>query len=124
MRQITVGPLYSLAVTLVTLGNYYGRARCFEPCRELLYFGPNRLRIALGVCTQTWTRVDEGRQQCCTRLAIKMKARTAVVVEGVYSVLHGRSCMTIHPRIPTMPGRSTSGFRQPGRHCLHQTRSA
>ena len=27
-------------------------------------------------------------------------------------------------RIPTMPGRSTSGFHQPGRHCLHQARSA
>ena len=32
--------------------------------------------------------------------------------------------MTIDPRIPTMPGRSTSGFHQPGRHCLHQARSA
>ena len=32
--------------------------------------------------------------------------------------MHGRSRMTIDPRIPTMPGRSTSGFHQPGRHCL------
>ena len=31
--------------------------------------------------------------------------------------------MTIDPRIPTMPGRSTSGFHQPSRHCLHQARS-
>ena len=31
--------------------------------------------------------------------------------------VHGRSRMTIDPRIPTMPGRSTSGFHQPGRHC-------
>ena len=38
--------------------------------------------------------------------------------------VHDRSCMTIDPRIPTMPGRSTSGFHQPGRHCLHQARSA
>ena len=30
----------------------------------------------------------------------------------------GRSRMTINPRIPTMPGRSTSGFHQPDRHCL------
>ena len=36
----------------------------------------------------------------------------------------GRSRMTINPRIPTMPGRSTSGFHQPGRHCLHQAQSA
>ena len=28
--------------------------------------------------------------------------------------------MTIDSRIPTMPGRSTSNFHQPGRHCLHQ----
>ena len=50
---------------------------------------------------------------------------------GVYSVLsgvlstqfvHGRSRMTIDPRTPTMPGRSTSGFHQPGGYCLHQAR--
>ena len=39
-------------------------------------------------------------------------------------IVHGRSRMTIDPRIPTMPGRSTSGFHLPGRHCLHQARSA
>ena len=30
------------------------------------------------------------------------------------------ACMTIDPRIPTMPGRSTSGFYRRGRCCLHQ----
>ena len=43
---------------------------------------------------------------------------------GRTQFVHGRSRMTIDPRIPTMPGRSTSGFHQPGRHCLHQARSA
>ena len=40
--------------------------------------------------------------------------------------MHGRSRMTIYPRIPTMPGRSTSGFHRLGRriHWLHQARSA
>ena len=33
-------------------------------------------------------------------------------------VMHGRSRMTIDPLIPTLPGRSTSGFHRPGRHCL------
>ena len=42
----------------------------------------------------------------------------------VYSVVHSVSRMTIDPRIPTLPGRSTSGFHQSGRHCLHQARSA
>ena len=37
---------------------------------------------------------------------------------GVLIIMHGRSRMTIDPRIPTMPGRSTSGFRRPGRHLL------
>ena len=36
----------------------------------------------------------------------------------------GRSRVTIDPRIPAMPGRSTSGVHRPGRHCLHQARSA
>ena len=38
--------------------------------------------------------------------------------------MHGRSRTTIDPRIPPMPGRSTSGFHRPGRRCLHQARSA
>ena len=38
---------------------------------------------------------------------------------GGTQFVHGRSRMTIDPRISTMPGRSTSGFHQPGRHCLH-----
>ena len=29
--------------------------------------------------------------------------------------VHGCSRMAIDPRIPIMPGRSTSGFHQPGR---------
>ena len=43
---------------------------------------------------------------------------------GCTHFVHGRSRMTIYPRILTMPGRNTSGFHQPGRHCLHQARSA
>ena len=40
-------------------------------------------------------------------------------------VMHGRSRMTIDPRIPTMQERSiTSGFHRPGRHCLHRARRA
>ena len=35
---------------------------------------------------------------------------------GCTHVMHGRSRMIIDPRIPTLPGRSTSGFHQPGRH--------
>ena len=38
--------------------------------------------------------------------------------------VHGRNRMAIDPRIPTMPKRNTSGVHQPGRHCLHQVRSA
>ena len=42
---------------------------------------------------------------------------------GVLIVMHGRSRTTIDPRIPAMPGRSTSGFHRPCRHCLHEARS-
>ena len=38
--------------------------------------------------------------------------------------MHSRSRITIDPRIPAMPRRSTSGFRRPGRHCLHPAPSA
>ena len=43
---------------------------------------------------------------------------------GSTRVMHGRSRMTIDPRISTMPGRTTSSFHRPGRHRLHQGRSA
>ena len=43
---------------------------------------------------------------------------------GGTQLVHGRGRMTIDPCIPTMPGRSTSGFHRPGRHYLHQARSA
>ena len=43
---------------------------------------------------------------------------------GVNQFVHGRSRMAIDPRLPTTPGRSMLGFHQPGRHCLHQARSA
>ena len=44
---------------------------------------------------------------------------------AVLDLMHGRSRMTIDPRTPTsMPGRSMLGFHRPGRHCLHQARSA
>ena len=43
---------------------------------------------------------------------------------GELIIMHGRSRMNIDPRIPTMPGRSTSGFHRPGGHRLHQSRSA
>ena len=37
---------------------------------------------------------------------------------GCTQYVHGRSGMTIDPRIPTIPGRSTSRFHRPGRHLL------
>ena len=41
-------------------------------------------------------------------------------VGGTYIMLD-RKRMHIDPRIiPTMSGRSTSGFQRPGRHCLHR----
>ena len=43
---------------------------------------------------------------------------------GCTQFVHGRSRMTIDPRISAMPGRSTSGFHGPGRRCLHQAPSA
>ena len=42
---------------------------------------------------------------------------------GVLVTMHGRSRTAIDPRIPTMPGRSTSSFYRAGRHRYHQTRS-
>ena len=46
--------------------------------------------------------------------------------KGVHTVntMHGRSRMRIDSRTPTTPGRSTSGFHRPGRHCSCAKREA
>ena len=43
---------------------------------------------------------------------------------GGTHVMRGRSHMAVDPRTPTTPGRSTSGFHRPGRHCFQQSGSA
>ena len=35
--------------------------------------------------------------------------------------MHSRSLKTVDSRIPTMPGRRSSGFHRPGRHRVHQS---
>ena len=40
--------------------------------------------------------------------------------EGYTQAMDGRSRITKDPSTTRMPGRSTSGFYRPGRHCLHQ----
>ena len=43
---------------------------------------------------------------------------------GCTHLRRSRRLKTIDPRISTMPGRSTSGFRRPGRHRVRQARTA
>ena len=38
--------------------------------------------------------------------------------------MRSRSHMIVDLRIPTMPGRSASGFHRSGRHAVHEARSA
>ena len=58
---------------------------------------------------------------CLLKTGFRSRLRWGV---GCTQFVHGRSRMTIDSLIPTMPGRSMSGFQQQGRHCLHQARSA
>ena len=55
-------------------------------------------------------------------------ARKKERAEGGERSVHVAMCTaspkTVDPRIPTMPGRSMSGFYRSGRHCLHQARSS
>ena len=57
-------------------------------------------------------------------LRILVRHQPIVAGRGCTQFVHGRSRMIVDSRTPTMPGWSTSGFHQPGRHCLHQARSA
>ena len=59
---------------------------------------------------------------------IIMHGRSRLTIEGrgggVLGVMHGRSRTNMDPRIPTMPGRSNSGFTEQVDIFLHQARSA
>ena len=50
--------------------------------------------------------------------------RTSAREGGGGGVMLGRSRKTADPCLPTMPGRSTSGFHRRGRHRVHRARSA
>ena len=69
----------------------------------------------------TFTREDKTKQKNSKPHPF---FRPRQYLRGALIVIHGRSRTTKNPRIPAMPGRSTSDIRQPGRHCLHQARSA
>ena len=64
----------------------------------------------------------EGERLCV--LLVSMSPGVPGGGGSVVITMDGRSRMTIDPRIPTMPGRKTAGFRRPGIHCLHQARRA
>ena len=49
---------------------------------------------------------------------------TALAGAGISQFVRSRTNMIVSPRISTVPGRSTSGVHQPGRHCLQQARSS
>ena len=54
--------------------------------------------------------------ELCTSNTLEKKNGGRESGGGVLIIMHGRSRTIIDPRIPTMPGRSTTGFNRPGRH--------
>ena len=74
--------------------------------------------------TQSATRYDVARRDTAIAKGTNTKKNRSEKEEGVTRAVHGRSRLTIDPRIPTMPGRSTPGFHRPRKYCLHQGRSA
>ena len=62
------------------------------------------------------------RRNCVHVHPTKLYSRQGVqrAWRGRMSAMHGRSRMTMDPRIPTVPGPSVSSFHRSGRHCLRQ----
>ena len=64
---------------------------------------------------------DESRNRVhvtgrCTPSILPSAPTTIAGRWGLPIVKHGRGRMTVDPRIPTMPGPSTSGVHRPARH--------
>ena len=49
--------------------------------------------------------------------AVGIVGVAVAVVAAVAHIMHGRSRMTIDPRVPTMPGRNTSSLHRPDIGC-------
>ena len=90
-------------------------------------------KIDDGMCSVSSWQTGRGRHTVRTYAAVtkpngRLKSRLEILPARaggwVLIIMHGRGGMTIDPRIPTIPGRSASGFHPPGRHHLHQARSA
>ena len=67
---------------------------------------------------QLFRKLREGLAASCLKSLVRREGGACT------QFMNGRSRMAVDPRIPTMPGRSTSGFHQPGRHFLRQARRA
>ena len=82
---------------------------------------------ALSACgTETHTKLDIHPNAKRRKQAWQDKTQglsTVCVGGGDTHVMHARGGMTIDPRTPEMPGRSTSSFHRLGRHCLHIARN-
>ena len=60
--------------------------------------------------TQSATRYDVARRDTAIAKGTNTKKNRSEKEEGVTRAVHGRSRLTIDPRIPTMPGRKTAVF--------------
>ena len=112
------------AVHILPLRGFYVHLRCHKGSLCAPSSSSTRVLVYLIPLSYFWQVQVEGGG------GIVRKSRSGKIGERMGGVgectqfVHGRSRMTIDPRIPTMPGRSMSGFHQPGRHCLHHARSA
>ena len=79
-----------------------------------------RLRC-LGGNTPAFSSEKGGNEQERGEMIVKGRVEWG---GDILIVMHGRSRMTIDPSIPTMPGRSMSGFHRSCRHGRYQVRSA
>ena len=64
------------------------------------------------ICTHTWYTREP--MESASHPQIIDTHITRCVCTHYHIFIHGRRCMTIDPRILTMPGRSTSGLHRPG----------
>ena len=88
-----------------------------QQCRAQYTHGP--LQLALGVNAVVPDKSCFPTNKCDTSIVERLVYAVIGRGGGLLDIMLGRSRMTTHPRIPTMPGHSTPGFHRPGRQCSH-----
>ena len=110
-------PLYMCFIDLLKAHDSVDRELLWRSARALRWLATSAQVLGLQEASPIITHIMRGRCLDLFRTAPAFSSTTHLKTERVDCCCRKRA-MIMDPRIPEMPGGSTSGLHQPGRHCF------